>query len=61
MGETFYAVQQVINGRAGTLPTKIASLDEAHEFINELTRHSAKLGPTDLKIEYHIYEVKEII
>lgn len=60
MGETFYAVQQVINGRAGTLPTKVSSLEEARSFVNTLKKYSDDLGPWDGKIEYHVYEVKEI-
>lgn len=60
MNETFYAIQQVINGRAGTLPTKVSSLEDARAFIGELKKHSDTLGPTDLKIEYHVYEVREV-
>lgn len=60
MGETFYAVQQVINGRGGCLPTKVETLDEARKFINTLEKYSEKLGPSDIKIEYHVYEVKEV-
>ena len=60
MEETFYAVQQVFNGRAGTLPTKVSTLDDAREFINMLKKGSEKLGPSDLEIEYHVYEVKEV-
>ena len=60
MAETFYAVQQVINGREGVFPTKVSSLDDAKEFINELKKGSDHLGCTDLKIEYRVYEVKEL-
>ena len=60
MGETFYAVQQVINGRAGTLPTIFETLEEAHEFVNVLRSHSG--GSTDdFRIVYHIYKAKKIM
>lgn len=60
MGETFYAVQQLINGRGGCFPTKVETLDEARKFIDVLEKHSDSLGPSDIKIEYHIYEVREV-
>lgn len=60
MGEEFYAVQQTINGRAGTLPTILETLAEAKEFVDELRKHSG--GSTDdFKIVYHIYKAKKII
>lgn len=60
MGDTFYAVQQVINGRSGCFPTKVDTLDDAREFIDMLKKHSESLGPSSIKIEYRVYEVKEI-
>lgn len=60
MGETFYAVQQVINGRPG-VTTKIETLDDAIEFANILLSKSIGHEKDDFKIEYRIYEVKEVI
>lgn len=60
MGEEFYAVQQTINGRAGTLPTIFGTLAEAKEFVDALRKHSG--GSThEFKIMYHIYKAKKII
>lgn len=60
MEETFYAVQQVINGRAGTLPSKFSSLSEARAFINKLKRISKSNDFTNITVEYHLYEIKEL-
>jgi hypothetical protein len=60
MGKTFYAVQQVINGRSGCLPTKLENLDDVREFIDMCERHNTSLDPSRIKIEYRIFEVKEI-
>lgn len=60
MGEEFYAVQQMINGRAGTLPTIFETLAEAKEFVEELRSRSS--GNTDdFKVMYHIYKAKKVI
>lgn len=61
MGETFYVVQQLINGGTGTLPSKFTSLEEAREFKNKLIRIANDPEYDDLEIEFHIYEVKELI
>lgn len=60
MAETFYAVQQVINGRSGCLPTKVETLDEAREFVDILKNYADSLEGTGT-IEFRIYEVKEIV
>lgn len=56
MGETFYVVQQLINNRAGVLPSKFSSKTDAVKFINML---DAIRNP-NVKTEIHLYEVKEI-
>ena len=60
MGETFYAVQRLINGREGVRPSTFSSIEEAIEFIDELKKWEMELKDDKLKIEYHLYECKEI-
>lgn len=60
MNGTFYAVQQVINGRSGTLPSKFPSLDEAREFVNMMNRVTGDHEYDNIKVEFHVYEVKEV-
>jgi hypothetical protein len=60
MGGTFYAVQQVINGRPG-VTSKIETLDGAIEFAYFLRSKSIGHEKDDFKIEYRIYEVKEVV
>lgn len=60
MGETFYAVQQTINGRSGTLPTIFNTLEEATNFVDTLRSRSPK-NEGNFRIEYHIYKAKKII
>lgn len=60
MEETFYAVQQVINGRSGTQPTIFSSLDDAREYATMLDGMADKHRSDDFKIEYRLYEVKEL-
>ena len=60
MGETFYAVQQVVNGRSGCLPAKVETLDDARNFIDTMRTYDGALDHSKIKIEYRVYEVKEI-
>lgn len=54
----FYAVQYVLNGRSGCLPTTFTSKTDAIEFANDLKRFDHRLD--NVKTEVHMYEVREI-
>lgn len=56
MEETFYAVQYIINDRAGTLPSKFSSKDDAISYAKKLNN----LETDGVKTEVRLYEVKKI-
>ncbi len=58
MSDTFYAVQYVINGRCGTLPSTFQSKSDAIEFATKLRGMSDERD--SVKTEVRLYEVKEI-
>lgn len=60
MEDTFYAVQQAIDGRSGCFPSYFSSLDEAKTFANLLLKNMEELCVGGVKYEVHIYEVKEL-
>lgn len=57
MGDTFYAVRRLVNGRAGCLPSYFSSKEEAINFILTLKNRDNIAGVVQ---EFHLYEVKEI-
>lgn len=60
MGETFYVVRRLINCREGVRPSTFSTKEEAIEFIDELKKMETEIKDNKLKIEYHLYECKEI-
>lgn len=57
MNDVFYAVQHIINGRSGCLPSTFLSKDEAVDFALHLEKISKD---ADVETKVRLYEVKEI-
>lgn len=56
MEENIYVVRSFINGREGCRPTEFSSKEAAIDFIDVLNSKPHY----DLKVEYRLYETKEI-
>ena len=56
MGETFYVVEVLMNGRRGTLPSKFLYKDDAVAFAIKMR----SMSDQHVNVETRIYEAREI-